>query len=119
MWGVAEGLDDATIADLASYFSAQTPAPVTPDVDANIATGEAIYRHGALARGVPACQSCHGDKGQGDAAIPGLAGQHGDYLFVQLSAFASGSRDNAVMNFIAKKLTQKESEAIAAYLSSL
>jgi cytochrome c553 len=124
MWGIAEGLDDATIAGLAEYFSAQSPAPAPndvklDDVKPDIATGEAIYRHGALDRGVPPCASCHGDKAEGKASIPALAGQHRDYLFVQLHAFSSGSRDNAVMHLIAKKLTGDEKKALAAYLASL
>jgi cytochrome c553 len=119
MWGVAEGLDDATIADLAAYFSAQPRAPATNDAKPDIAAGEAIYRHGAQDRGVPPCASCHGDKAEGNASIPALAGQHRDYLFMQLRAFSSGSRNNAVMNLIARKLTGNEKKALAAYLSSL
>ena len=119
MWGVSAGLDDATIADLAAYFSAQSPAPATSDMTSDAAAGEAIYRHGALDRGIPACASCHGDKAEGNAVIPALAGQHSDYLFMQLQAFSSGSRDNALMNSIAKKLTEDEKKALPAYLSSL
>ncbi len=39
-------------------------------------------------------------------------------LMIQLAAFASGSRDNAAMNLVARPMSPEEIEDVAAYLSS-
>jgi cytochrome c553 len=119
MWGMAAGLDDATIGEMAAYYSAKTPAAGTKDPDTDISEGQAIFEKGVAAHGVLACSSCHGAHAEGAAAFPRLAGQKKDYLMVQLDAFASGSRDNAVMHPIAKAMTPEEIESVATYLSSL
>lgn len=118
MWGMAAGLDDATIGELAAYYAAKTPATGAKDPDTEFSAGEAIFEKGVAAHGVLACSSCHGAHAEGAAAFPRLAGQHKEYLIVQLAAFASGSRDNAIMHPIAKAMTTDEIEAVASYLSS-
>jgi cytochrome c553 len=118
MWGVAAGLSDATIAELAADYAAKSPAAPPAGKRNGGAAGEAIFAKGVAAHGVLACASCHGSQGEGNAAIPRLAGQHVDYLVVQLRAFASGSRDNAVMHLVAAGITPEEMNAVSAYLSS-
>jgi cytochrome c553 len=118
MWGMAAGLSDATIAILAADYSAKPPAAAARGNGNRVAAGEAIYEKGVAARGVLACASCHGAHGEGNAAIPRLAGQHNGYLVVQLGAFASGSRDNAVMRLVAKSMTPEDVRDVSAYLSS-
>jgi cytochrome c553 len=118
MWGPAAGLGDATIKVLASAYAAKSPAVGALDKRDDVAAGEAIFEKGVAARGVLACASCHGAHGEGNAAIPRLAGQHNAYLAVQLGAFASGSRDNAVMHVIAKGMSPEEVKDVSAYLSS-
>ncbi|WP_293028726.1 c-type cytochrome [Pandoraea sp.] len=82
--------------------------------------GLTIATHGT-AQGVPACVSCHGTQGQGNAAagFPRLAGLSVAYLVGQLDAFASGQRQNPVMHPFAKALTPSERIAVAAYFSQL
>ncbi|MGH7213040.1 MAG: c-type cytochrome, partial [Acetobacteraceae bacterium] len=81
--------------------------------------GVAIAIHGAA--GLPPCASCHGAKGEGNAAIGAsrLAGVGDAYLAGQLAAFASGARRNPIMSSIAKMLTPSQETAVAAYFSSL
>lgn len=81
--------------------------------------GEAIARHGAS--GAPPCTSCHGARGEGNAALqaPRLAGVGGAYLAEQLAAFAAGTRVNPIMSPVAKRLTMPEQAAVAAYFSRL
>lgn len=68
-----------------------------------------------------ACASCHGAKGEGNAAagFPRLAGLPSPYLLSQLDHFANGSRENAVMTPIGKQLTAAERQSVADYYGSL
>lgn len=119
MWGMAATLSDATIAGVAQYFSSQPPAPGVPGDPTLVAEGQQIYRNGIPDRQVPACQTCHGANGQGNAIIPRLAGQHPGYIEDQLANFASGGRANAIMHRNAQNLTQQETLQLAAYVGSL
>jgi cytochrome c553 len=118
MWGPAAGLNDETIKILAADYAAKSPPLATSRKRNDVVAGEAIFERGIAAQGVLACASCHGARGEGNAAIPRVAGQHAGYLVVQLGAFASGSRDNAVMHLIAKSMTPEEVKDVSVYLSS-
>jgi cytochrome c553 len=96
-------------------YSAARPAPAElPDVGAQI-----------VAQGTPggaiACARCHGFDGQADGsgAFPKLAGQFPQYLAKQLKAYASGTRQNAIMQPIAKGLKDAEIDSVAKYYASL
>lgn len=117
MWGMAAHLSDATIAGLAAFYSAQTPAPGS-SADADAAAGRTIFAAGIPAQSVPPCMSCHGDKAQGAGSIPRLAGQHRSYLEGQLDAFASNARANAIMHATSQNLTAQQIKQVAAYLAS-
>jgi cytochrome c553 len=119
MWPMAASLSDPMIDRLAAHFAAQTPAAPVPGAAAAPAEGKALFEQGAPERGVAPCASCHGDKGQGVADFPRLAGQHADYLGAQLQAFADGSRPNPIMGAFAKSLSPADMRNVAAYLSSL
>lgn len=118
MWGMAAQLDDAKIKEIATYFAQQPPPRGEPAAPAEVAAGEKIFKEGVESHDVPACMSCHGDKGQGNELFPRLAGQRRDYLEKQLEAFASGLRQNEIMHENATNLTALEISQVAAYLSS-
>ena len=82
--------------------------------------GKTIATQGT-ARGVAACISCHGAKGEGNAAagFPRLAGVNAAYLSGQLSAFANGERQSTIMQPFAKLLSANGRSAVALYFSSL
>ena len=85
----------------------------------DLAKGEALYNNGDNARGIPACSSCHGDKGNSSISVnPKLAGQHEAYLSKQLANFQTPERNNPVMTAFAKQLTEAEMRNIAAFLSA-
>lgn len=66
------------------------------------------------------CAACHGATGISIAPIyPNLAGQKDEYLITQLKAFRDGSRQNPIMQPMAKGLSDTDIADIAAYLSSL
>jgi len=72
-------------------------------------------------RGAVACTRCHGFDGasDGSGAFPRLDGQSPQYLAEQLRHFASGHRQNALMQPIAKGLNDDEIDAVAQYYASL
>lgn len=86
--------------------------------------GQSVYRGGNAARGLPGCIGCHEPTGAGNppAAYPALAGQHAEYLQLQLRAYRDGSRrtdPNQVMRTIARRMTDAEIEAVASYAEGL
>jgi cytochrome c553 len=111
MWPMAAGLDDSMIESLASHFSSLAPPPPEEGAGTVVADGKALYEAGP-------CSSCHGANGQGMAPFPRLAGQHADYVSAQLVAYADGSRPNPVMGPMAKTLTPKQAQSVAAYLAT-
>ncbi len=118
MWGMAAQLTDDTIKNIADYFAAQPPAAGTRADPAEVAAGRKIYEEGLPARNVPACQSCHGNKAQGNGPFPRLAGQHRSYLEKQLEAFAANLRANPIMHENSKNLTALQISQVAGFLSS-
>ena len=122
MWGVARQLTDDQIAGIAAYYAAQPPAHQSPEGSAEqVALGRTLFTEGATDRGVPACSTCHGDKGQGMAAFPRIAGQHADYIAKQLLVFQRTDQrpEGAVMKVIAHSLTPADIANAAAYLQTL
>src|SRR5579872_995716 len=83
-------------------------------------TGAAIAVHGT-AGGAPACVTCHGARGEGNAAngFPRLAGLPAAYIRAQLSTFADGQRENPVMAPIARVLSADEAQADSLYYAGL
>lgn len=66
------------------------------------------------------CAACHGPDGISIAPIyPNIAGQKNEYLVAQLKAFRDGSRKNAIMQPMAKNLTDTDIANLAAYVSTL
>jgi len=89
-----------------------------------IAAGKSIYHFGNVASSVPACSACHGANADGNlpAGFANLKGQHAAYLSKSLSDFKSGERNNdasAMMQTIAKQMSEDEIYAVAAYIASI
>jgi cytochrome c553 len=122
MWGLSRHLTDEQIKGLATYFSSQKLAALpVEDGEKQIAVGKDIFEHGVTEKNIPACSTCHGDQGQGNAPFPRLAGQHADYLKKQLLVFQRTDLrpEGAVMKVIAHDLTQQNVENVAAYLQTM
>lgn len=118
---MVEDLTPADFAALGRYFESRTPIAHQPD-DAGLAqVGRFIFERGNPYAGIPSCASCHGQNGHGTDALPRLAGQHAQYLELQLKRFNSRERtnDNAVMSTVASKLTELEAKAVSAYISGM
>ncbi len=66
------------------------------------------------------CNICHGIRGLSTMPVaPNLAGQVSMYTEEQLRQYRSGKRANEVMSVIAKPLTDKEIEDLAAWYASI
>ncbi len=119
MWGMAAQLDDATISAIANYYSTQALATANVPPSQLVAQGKKVFTEGVAATGVPACASCHGDRAQGQAGFPRLAGQHAPYVLKQLLVIQNALRTAPVMHGVIRTLSNDQMQAVAAYLESL
>lgn len=125
MTAQAMPLSEADKEKLATYFAAKD-IEVASIPASEVAPGESLYRGGDASAGVPACLSCHGPNGAGNAAAgyPALRGQKAQYTATTLKAYRDGSRQSAapytgMMNTIAQRMTDAQIEAVAKYVSAL
>jgi cytochrome c553 len=110
--GLAIAADPAPAAPMAD---AKALVPGKPKVDA--AVGETLYSAGDATRGVVACITCHGPKGQSAVGTwPKLSAQHAAYTAKQLRNYKDGTRANAVMMGMSAALTEQDMNNIAAFL---
>jgi cytochrome c553 len=132
MQPMAAMLSPQDMADVAAYFEKQEPTTI--EADASLAqAGGKLYRGGDAKRGIPACTACHGPAGRGNgpAMWPQVRGQQTGYVTNQLHAYAAHSRYTAVagqpdvppnadmMSDVAKRLSEDDIKALAAYLTSM
>ncbi len=134
MYPIVAPLTDQDFADLAAYFSMQTPAGLEAD-PSYWKAGQALYVSGEPARKIPACVACHGPSGQGNpaAGYPALRAQHSAYTVKQLQnyltqnryrdpsdpAVVHQTRNSAMMTTIAARLTPEDIRNLASYLQGL
>ena len=124
MTGLLDAMSDQDLQDLAAYFNEQDMVVGQADPEL-VEQGQALYRGGNMASGVPACSGCHNPRGTGNepAGYPALSGQTAEYVAKQLNAYRSGERaggaNAAIMMDVASKLTDAEIEAVANYVSGL
>ncbi len=126
MAGIAAGLSDQDISDLAAFFAAQDSKPAVAD-PALLGQGERLYRAGNPKTGVPACMACHGPSGEGNplAGYPALAGQHSVYTASMLTRFRSGvtwgedDPGSTVMAGVARPMSESEITAVSSYIQGL
>jgi len=116
----------AFFASLKTMSGANYMLAPKPDNKKSIAKGKKIYLEGNPRTGLYGCVNCHGKKGKGKSktnqVFPVIGGQHKQYLVKQLQDFKAATRTNDPANMmvdIAKKLTDKEIEAVTDYLGSL
>ena len=115
------GLAQGDINDISAYFSTQA---IKSDAQAKAGAGKRLYEGGNRYSRTPACASCHGPNGVGNGpgAIPSLVGQKSGYTAKTLRDFKSGVRSNdsnGMMQAIAAKLSDKEIEAVSAFIAGM
>ena len=106
---------------IAAYYADQTPTPGVVTRSELLPLGKRVYLEGNTKSGVPSCDGCHEENGEGSKKFPRVAGQHAAYALDQVAQYASGKRSNGVkvMRTIAERLTKEEAEAVAEYMTSL
>lgn len=124
MAGQVANLSEQDMRDLAVFYSQQQTKPGVASEDL-VEHGAAIYRGGIPDEDVPACSGCHGPAGLGNptALYPALAGQHANYVEIQLKAYRDGQRDThrqgKIMGGVAKNLTDEDITALSSYVEGL
>jgi cytochrome c553 len=109
-------IDPQELADVAAYLQS---LPIPPGngkgPGTNLGLGAQLYARD--------CVTCHGDRGQGDAArfYPMLAGQHYEYLLRQIRDVAARRRRNADPEMVKIVTVYKDEElqAVADWVSRL
>ena len=123
MAGFAAMLSADDVRNVAAYFGSQKSKPGAAKNKDTIQLGQKIWRGGDVAKGIPACASCHGASGGGvPVQYPRLAGQHAEYTEAQLRSFRAGERANdaaKMMRTIAGKMSDAEIKAVADYAAGL
>ena len=124
MVGQLDHFNDQDLADIAAFYASQTQTQSFVE-EKWVNLGREIYRNGNAGRGIPSCTGCHGPSGTGNApaGFPMLAGQHAEYLALQLRHFSIGNRHNdgegKVMRDIAERMNDNEIQAVASYIAGL
>jgi cytochrome c553 len=114
---------------VALYYSRQKPKGLAAKDIELVKAGQALWRGGDAATGVPACSACHSPTGAGvPKSYPRIAGQYADYTYAQLKAFKSGERgmdqngkdvNGRVMHGVVKAMTDRQMKAVAEYAAGL
>lgn len=121
---MASVLDEQGKHDVAAFYASQQVSIGEADPEL-VELGERIYRAGNPDSKVAPCMGCHGPNGAGNPAslYPALRGQHAKYVEIQLHGFAEGKRGNEnskkMMELLAKRMTNLEIRAVAAYIQGL
>lgn len=122
MTGIAKGLSEQDVADLAAWFSSLS-LPTQPIKMEDVSAAESLVKSGDGKRILPPCFVCHGSDGQGEKIdIPSLAGQQAEYFERTLMQYRSGERHNDIysrMRLIARQLKEAEIKILAKYYQQL
>lgn len=122
MTPLAQGLAEQQVVAVAAHYAASNRLDLDPTT-AEVADPDVVQlvERGDPARGLPACNSCHGRTAGGPIETPTLARQNRAYLAAQMRAYKSGGRRNDIytrMRNVAGKLTDREIDRLAAYYAT-
>ncbi len=124
MAGQVDNMSDQDLADIAAYYAGLSQTPGASK-DEGLALAESLYRAGNADVGITACTACHSPRGLGNApaGFPRIAGQHAEYLAIQLKAFRDGARNNdgdsKMMRSVVERLRDDEIQALSNYIAGL
>lgn len=122
MGGLAAGLSDKDMADIAAWYSQQA-IPAGKEEKGATDSAETLVKNGDGKRILPPCQVCHEPGGQGQKIdVPALAGQNAVYTEQTLKDYKSGARKNDLygrMRTLTQQLSDEEIKQLARYYSGL
>jgi cytochrome c553 len=127
MQPLAASLTAKDMREIAQYYGnlpGPPPAPVSEEIAPAIERGKEIAIRGIPSRRVPACSACHGpNRVRRNPIYPELAGQHSEYLALQLELFHKQSRGGTpyahIMHRVAGRLTSQQMRDVTSYYGSL
>ena len=97
--------------------SARTTNVVLTSAMARAGPGDRIGRGATIA--IQLCSMCHGAQGMSEGTSPNLAGQYPEVVIKQLQDYKRGDRSSAIMQTLARKLSDRDIVDIASYYDSL
>jgi len=119
---MAAALTDEQMVALSAHFASFPIRTIPPaQLPAPGAAIEGLVARGDPARGIPACNACHGDQSGGPVEAPRISRQSMEYLAAQLKAFKSSARKNDIysrMRSVAAALGDSEIDGLAAFYAS-
>ena len=124
---IAAGLSPEQMRELSRHYAsleAALPSPSVTQVASSSERGEVIAQRGIPSEDVPACADCHGPSDTPrNPNYPRLAGQHADYLALQLTLFKQEQRGGTayahLMRHVAATLSTEQINAVARYYADL
>ena len=105
-WGGRKGKEAA----------AQSTSVVLLPAMARSGKSDAVGRGATLALN---CTMCHGAQGLSASDAPNLAGQYPEVIIKQLADYKRGARTNSIMETLARNLSERDMQDIAAYYAYL
>jgi cytochrome c553 len=122
MTNIAQALQDQDIINLSTHFASAAERGLDQKT-AEVVDEDTLrlVERGDPARGLPACNACHGFNSGGPIETPSLSRQNKEYLASQLHAFKSSDRRNDIytrMRSIASKLSDREVGTLATFYAS-
>ena len=106
MKGIAAGLDDQAIRNIAAFYAGQQPQ--APKVRKPLSLAELSER----------CDRCHGINGNSiDPVVPAIAAQRADWLEQVLNTYHTGSRKSTAMAAMTSVLSEAEIKQLAGHYS--
>ena len=122
---IATELSPAQISALADHYAALPRHSTQPPDGKPVALGQQVALTGLPQVGLGPCAECHGVTKAAQKAYPLLEGQSGWYIANQLQVFRNGGRGGIggekspdPMVVIARKLTDDQIRAVAAYYAA-
>ena len=124
---LAASLSAADMREIALYYSglpSPAPSPARAEITEPIGRGKEIALRGIPDQRLPACSACHGPNPiRRNPIYPELAGQHSEYLALQLDLFKKQSRGGTpyshIMRRVAGRLTPEQIRDVTLYYASL
>ena len=120
---VAAGLSSRQVDRLAGHYAGMASGAAAPACEdpAAFARGAALAASGDAERKIPACAACH-EGGDRHPLYPALAGQHADYLALQLELFRARRRGGTayagLMRAAAAHLEDRDIRDLATYYAA-
>jgi cytochrome c553 len=112
-------------AGVPSTWTEGSAAPNSVPQATNVVLERSMARTGgsdAVGRGATLalnCTMCHGAQGMSASNAPNLAGQYPEVVIKQLHDYRAGNRDSSIMEALARNLSDRDIDDLAAYYAYL